>query len=79
MKVTITGKIFLPHRESPTGWVNNQHIVDNPHTILIEEDGTVWKKVRPNKVSKTGGIYRLGSHSSKTKESLIALYNSIKD
>lgn len=79
MKVTITGKLFLPHRELPTGWANNQHIVDSPLTILIEEDGTVWKRLRPVQVKKTGGTYRLGKNNSKTKESLIDLYNSIED
>lgn len=79
MKVTIKGKLFLPHREKPTGWINNQHIVDSPTTILIEEDGTVWKKLRPQKVSKTGGTYRLGKHNSKTIEGIMELYNSIKD
>ena len=79
MKVTIKGKLFLPHRELPTGWANNQHIVDQPHTILIEEDGTVWRKLRPSKVKKTGGTYRLGRHNSKTKESIMELYNSIDD
>jgi len=79
MKVTIKGKLFLPHRERPTGWINNQHIVDQPHTILIEEDGSVWRKLRPHKVNKTGGTYRLSKTNSKTKESLIELYHSIKD
>ena len=79
MKVTITGKLFLPHRKKATGWINNQHIVDSPVTILIEEDGTGWKKLRPAKVKKTGGVYRLGRNNSKTAESIMELYNSIKD